>query len=685
VIALAAAAAGAGLALLRRPDPPANVLLITVDTLRADAVGAYGAPGEATPWIDRLAAGGVRFADAHAHNVLTLPSHANILSGRGPQQHGVRDNAGFRFPAGTETLATLLRARGYRTAAFVSAFPLDSRFGLDRGFDVYDDSFADASAPSGFLVQERGGPETVARARAWLDTKDARPWLCWIHLYEPHFPYRPREPWASRFAGNPYRGEVAAADAALQPLLEPLLALGKRGRTLVVLTADHGEALGEHGEATHGIFAYEATLKVPLVLYEPGRTSPRVVTAPASHVDLMPTVLAALGVPAPSGLTGRDLLSPAPAPPTYFEALSGALNRGWAPLRGLIRDGVKYVDLPLPELYDLRADPHETRNLAAQQPQRLAQMRALVPPWGGAVERSAEDADARARLRGLGYVAGAPAPAGRAYSEDDDPKRLIALDALLQDAAARYMEGDLRGALEHCRELVRRRPDMALGWLQLAQLERESANLTAAIDALRRALALAPADTMARALLGSTLTQAGHAGEAVALLEPAVRGGEADPDVLTAYGLALARLRRFDEAQTLFERARAADPTNAQAAVELGTVHMMADDRARARAAFEDALRLNPRAARAHSALAFLAAEEGRVDEAMGRWRSAVALDGRESEKLLALAALLLQRGREDEARAYLRFFVEAAPPAAYGAQVARARAWLEGGPAPAR
>ncbi|HET7747013.1 MAG TPA: sulfatase, partial [Vicinamibacteria bacterium] len=391
---------------------PPHVLLVTIDTLRADAVGAYGAARAATPRMDRLAAGGARFDDAHAHNVVTLPSHANILSGRHPHEHGVRDNAGFRFPARLETLATLLAAGGYRTGAFVSAFPLDSRFGLARGFQVYDDDFADATSRPAFQVQERRAEETVARARRWLDASGGAPAFAWVHLYEPHFPYAPPEPFASAFRDDPYRGEVAATDAALGPLLDPILAAGADGRTLVVLTSDHGEALGEHGEATHGIFAYEATLRVPLVLYAPGRVTPRVVKEPARHVDLLPTILAALGLPAPEGLPGRDLLSSAPptAATTYFEALSGSLNRGWAPVHGVIHERHKLVDLPLVELYDLAADPGESNDLAARDPQRVEKLRGLLRTLRAgdvAAARTPETAEARERLESLGYLAAA--------------------------------------------------------------------------------------------------------------------------------------------------------------------------------------------------------------------------------------------------------------------------------------
>ena len=665
-----------------RREAGLSVLLLTVDTLRADAVGAYGASGDPTPWMDRLAAAGVLFRDAHAHNVVTLPSHANILSGRHPYEHGVRDNAGFRFPTDVETLATLLQSRGYRTGAFVSAFPLDSRFGLARGFDVYEDAFADAEARPAFLVQERAGAATAELARRWIEAQGGRPWLAWVHVYEPHFPYAPPEPFSSRFR-DPYAGEVAAADAALRPLVEPVLAQGRDSRTLVVLTADHGEARGDHGEATHGIFAYEATLKVPLLLHQPRLLRPGAVDMAARHVDLLPTILDALEVAAPEGLPGRSLMpllagEPAGTTVTYFEALSGQLNRGWAPLRGAIRDGLKYVDLPLPELYDLRGDPGESRNLAAAQPERAAALRAILdrPPD---VERTgsaaAESAETRQRLRALGYV-GASAPAKARYGEEDDPKRLIDLDAMMQDVVTLYLERDLEGARRRCRELLQRRPDMTVALLQLAQLEREAGDLDAAVEALRRAVAQAPADATAAALLGASLTQAGRAVEAVDLLEPYAEASHPDVEVLTTRALALARLGRIPDALAILDRARAVDPSSAMVLVHAGTVRLMAGQRAEARAAFEEALARNPGLARAHSSLAFLAAEDGRSDEALERCRKAVALDPREWPKVLALGSLLWQKGRQAEARSYLELFAAGAPPV-YAREIDRVKVWL--------
>ncbi len=670
-----------------RREAGLSVLLITVDTLRADAVGAYSGRAGLTPWIDRLASRGVVFDDAHAHNVLTLPSHANILSGRYPVDHGVRDNAGFRFPQGTDTLATLLAARGYRTAAFVSAFPLASRFGLGRGFEFYDDAFVGAGARPAFLEQERPGTETVARTRRWLEAQRGRPFFCWVHVFEPHYPYQPPEPFAARFPGDPYHGEVAAADAALGPLLEPVLAAGGQGRTLVVLTSDHGESLGEHGELTHGIFAYEATLRVPLILYQPRLFDARRVFAPARHVDLLPTILDALALAPPAGLPGRSLLrvaagAPAEETTSYFEALSGQLNRGWAPLTGVIHDRVKYIDLPIPELYDLGVDAREDSNLAGRQPRQLEEWRNLLAPLRsrpGPAGRQAEDRETQERLRSLGYLAGGSAPAKQRYTESDDPKNLIAIDGRLQEIAGRFFAGDLPGALARGRDLVALRPQMPLAWLYLAHLQREAGDLAGAVESLRKAHALGPRDATTLSLLGAYLTQAGRPREAVALLAPAAGGAEPDLDILASLGLALAKLGRTSEALEVLGRARVQEPRNPMVLVQLGAVQLMAGHREPAREAFETALKLNPDSVRAHSSLGLMAAEDGHADRALEHWRAAVALDPQECESLLTLGVLLWRRGRPADGRLYLDLFLASAPPARYASEIERVRGLLAG------
>ena len=690
---MGAGALAAGLAALalwsRSPGPirrehGLDVLLITIDTLRADALGCYGNAAVETPWIDRLAAGGVRFAQAHAQNVMTLPSHANILSGRYPFDHGVRDNSGFRFPRGTETLATLLAAHGYRTGAFVSAFPLDSRFGLDRGFEVYDDQLGDPETRTAFLMPERPGARTIEAAQKWRTAQGTARTFTWLHLYEPHFPYAPPEPFASRYARSLYHGEVAYADTLLGPVLEPLLRAGADGRTLVVLTGDHGEGLGEHGEKTHGIFAYESTLHVPLILYAPRLFGPRAVMDRVRHIDLLPTVLDALGLDAPGGLPGRSLLPLAAgrvsaAPSSYFEALSSSVNRGWAPLTGLARDRLKFIDLPIPEIYDLEADPHETRNLATLRTQDLDTLRGQLARMrvdDHGLTRTTESAETREKLRSLGYVS-ATAAGKEHYTEADDPKRLIGLDAAIQDVDSLYQAGHLDAAIARVRTVLQDRPGMPLALAHLAFLLRERGDLDGAVATLRRSLALNPDDPDAAALLGAYLNESGRGEEAAAVLAPYAAQKDPDLDILMARGAGLVQAGRTDEAAATFNRALAIDPSNATAKANLGTVSLATRDFPRARAILEESLALDPNVSRAHNALGVIAAETGRPDEAITHWKRAVELNPREWDTLFNLAMLLRQRGLPSEARPYVERFVRGAPPAQYAADIRKLRAFL--------
>jgi arylsulfatase A-like enzyme/Tfp pilus assembly protein PilF len=675
--------------------PARNVLLVTIDTLRADAVGAYGNRTVATPWMDRLAAAGVRFDQAHASTVVTLPSHANILSGVYPFRHGVRENAGFRFPANAETIATLLRARGYRTGAFVSAFPLDARFGLTRGFDVYDDRFAKGEANVAFRVPERPATATIAAALAWIGQRDAaassaapRPWFAWVHLYEPHFPYSPPEPYASRYRGAPYFGEVTATDAALGPLLKPSLDGPGDADTLVVLTADHGESLGEHGEMTHGLFAYEGTLRVPLVLFQRSAIKPQTVTAPVRHVDLLPTILDAVGAPAGASLDGRSLLplagggAPEPAA-TYFESLSASLNRGWAPLYGVSRGSLKYIDLPIPELYDLAADPGEAYDLSTSRPGEMRELQRLLAALRAddrGATPSRERAETREQLRSLGYLSGT-APRKEHYTEADDPKRLIDIDSQIDGVVSTYQRGDLRRAIELGEQVVERRPDMPLSLVHLAFLYNEAGDHPRAAAAIGRALALNPAADDVAALAGAYLTEADRPDEAVTLLAGYVAAPQPDVDVLIAYGVALASSGRPREALEAFERARSLDASNGLPLVNAATVYLTSGDRERAAAAFGEALKIDPTLARAHNGLGVIAAERKDYTAALDHWMKAVALDPHDFRTLFNLGDLLVRLGRPSEARPYWERYLAVAPRGLEASDRARVQHWLSNQP----
>ncbi len=660
-----------------RREPGQNVLLVTIDTLRADALGSYGDRAAATPVLDRLAQAGVLFERARAHNVVTLPSHANILSGRYPFQHGLRDNAGYRFPADLDTIATLLKGRGYRTGAFVSAFPLDSRFGLDRGFDLYDDQLGDPERVASFRMTERPGAATVAAARRFVVSDPGRPWFCWVHLYEPHAPYEPQGALAARFADAPYKGEVAAADEALGPLLDPLLSAGREGHTLVVVTSDHGESLGEHGEKTHGVFAYEATLRVPLILYAPALFGPRVVADPVRHVDILPTVLDALGAPLPADLPGRSLMPLAsgraePPAASYFEALTAAANRGWAPLYGVVREERKYIDLPLPELYDLGADPAEATNLVPSRPVALEELRSLLSALRVEPARPGpqpESAETRERLRSLGYLTAVAAPRSK-LTEADDPKRLIVYERRLEELVARQAEGDLDGAREVGRELVRVQADSPLALMHVAVVEHDAGQGDHAISLLEHALAVSPEEPQVAALLGRYLTEAGRPAEAVKRLRRAAERVTPDVDVLIALGAALARAGSRDAALRELTRARDIDPTNALCWLNLGTVHLMAGELDDARAAFRAALDREPTLARAHTSLGVVEARAKNADAALGHWKRALELNPAEYDALFNAGTFLLEAGRREEAMSFLARFAREAPPALYAADI---------------
>ena len=691
--------APASLAVVRTPDQ--NVLLVTIDTLRADALGCYGGQA-ATPNLDRLAADGVRYDFAHAHAVMTLPSHASILTGLYPFQHGIRENSGYRLPPGTQTLATLVGSQGYDTGAFIGGFPLDSRFGLDAGFGLYDDQMNETQQSSEFALAERPADVVVRRALDWLGARQRR-WFAWVHVFDPHAPYRPPGEYAARYASNPYAGEVAFVDAALGPLLDRVRSAADRP-TLVIVTGDHGEGLGDHGEATHGMFAYEATLRIPLVIAQIGaqigaqvggasREAPAggrgVVSAqPVQHVDLAPTVTAALALGAPAQGPGRSLLDPiadgdANARASYFEALSPSLNRGWAPLRGVLVGRGKFIDLPLWETYDLARDPAETANLADKDPARRqvleARLREFGPTDPGA--RRAEDPETIARLRSLGYTSGSPSALRKAYTEDDDPKRLVDLDQAMHRGLVLFQEGRAREAIDVYRGIVSRRPDMTIASLHLAFLQWEAGEAGQAIATLKAARDKAAADPEVEWRLGMYVSETGATAEALPLLEQAGRQPGAGVDALNALGICYARAGRSADALATFQRILTIDARDAMAWQNIGSVHLQAGRRDEAREAFRRSIEINPGWAASYTGLGVVELQSGNRRAAIAAWTQAVDLNPSDFDALFNLATELINDGQAAAARPYVERFVRAAPPAFYAKDIARLRAWLARSP----
>jgi arylsulfatase A-like enzyme/Flp pilus assembly protein TadD len=673
-------------------DADQNILLVTIDTLRADALSSYGGPA-LTPNLDRLASHGARFTFAHAHAVTTLPSHTSILTGQLPYEHGMRDNSGFRVKAGTATLATRLKALGFATGAFVGGFPLTKRFGLTPGFDVYDDQMPEMKGIGAVSMPERRADVVVARAAEWINKQQGR-FFGWVHVFDPHSPYRPPDEYHRTYTAQPYYGEVAFVDHALGPLFERLGSIARP--TVVIVTADHGESLGEHGEATHGMFAYEPTLHVPLIVARviPGRREPAgtVIDVPVRHVDIAPTVLDAIGAVVDRTMAGaslRDVIRTGSSGdrPAYFESMTYHLVRGWAPLRGVLVNREKFIDLPIAELYDLQTDPSEIRNGAPQNPARLQVLSNILRTYNTAAPQrpGPEAAEAVAALRSLGYVSG-NAPAKGAYTENDDPKRLVEIDRDLHTATDLFENGRRDDAIGLLERAIARRPDTADAYISLAHAYWQGGQPREAIAALERGLESGAPDRDIRIRLGLYLAESGsNATRAIALLQHMASD---DVEALNGLGVAYGDAGRFDDAIQTFMRVIALDPTNGIAYQNLGSMTLRKalaarsdSDRQRdlrqAETYARQALELDPSLPDAHTTMGVILASTGRKQEAIESWTRAVALDGEQFNALYNLWSELTAAGARDEAVKYGRQFVATAPPAFFKSDIERVQTFL--------
>jgi arylsulfatase A-like enzyme/Flp pilus assembly protein TadD len=652
------------------PTKP-NILLITVDTLRPDHLGCYGSKTVRTPAADALASRGALFTRAFAHTPLTLPSHTNILLGLTPNAHGIHDNSGFIVREDFVTLAGWLKAQGYTTGAFVGAFPLDSRFGLVQGFDVYDDNYG-TQGPTDMVFVERKADIVVARALEWLKGRTG-PWFLWVHLFDPHQPYEPPEPFLSQYPGRPYEGEIAYADSAVGKLLGFLDEQKIRDRTAVIYTADHGEALGEHGETTHGYFAYNATLQVPLILALPG-VKPARVDVNVCHVDIFPTVCDLVGGKKPEGLQGRSLLTLAngkgrPSQPIYFEALTAYYNRGWAPLRGYILGQDKFVDSPIPEIYDLEKDFAELDNLApktdlAARRKTLADlMRTEASPLADKAGQAMDRATAE-KLRSLGYLASPQKPAKKEFTAKDDLKTLLPYHAKWMQATVAYSAGRSAEGIRLLKEIVTERKDFDLAYTYLANFYQEQKRPADAEAVLREALANNPASFRINTALGIIMIDNGRFDEAIDVLNKSLASIDFDPETWNYLGVAYWNTGRFDEALEAYERALSLDSNYAIVFNNRGSLFLSryfkdkrADDLAHAREDFRKAVELDPKYASAWNGLGVSSSQRGDLDDAITAWKMAVELKPDFGFALYNLGLGLLGRGDKAEAlRSFTRY-----------------------------
>jgi arylsulfatase A-like enzyme/Tfp pilus assembly protein PilF len=612
--------------------PAYNVVLITIDTLRPDHLGCYGYTSIQSPYIDRLAGSGARFTQAFTPVPVTLPAHTSLLTGMFPLATGVHDFMGNRVPPGSATLARILHDHGYSTAAFIGAPVLDSRFGLDQGFDVYFDHFKLAGREEVRLdSMKRPGDQVVDEAQKWLTHHPPQPVFLWVHLYDAHSPYRPPEPYAERYRGRPYDGEIAFADAQVGRLMNTLSRQGILEKSLLVLASDHGESLGEHGEKTHGFFIYNATLHIACIIKVPG-DAPRVVTDEVSLVDVMPTVLQGLGIPVPAGVQGRSLLGLVAgragegASNLYAESYPPLLHFGWNSLRSLQSRGWKYIETTRPELYDTRADPKELKNLfpthlalALDMSKRLHTLVSqYIPAPGGAAPGDAQADPALLKsLRSLGYVAvstGTTADAGgRALP---DPKDRIQAYELVSAALTDEDQGRYAESLRKLQQAEKIGPHSRTIHFLMASQYFHLKDFTHAAAYYQSALDLDPKNSVAAYYLGLSRLETGDLEAAERAFQHALELDPANFSAAFNLGVVFSRRQQAQPAIESFQHAIKILPDYAEAHEALGELYLYLDRPQEAARELERAVTIAPHMAKAHSQLAQAYAALGLQDKA---------------------------------------------------------------------
>ena len=661
---------------------PRHIVLVTIDTLRADRLGCYGNRDVATPNLDRLAREGALMSQATSHVPLTRPSHVTIFTGLYPAQHNIRDNVSSSLGDDVPTLAEQFERAGFETAGFVSSVVLSSQSGLARGFGTYSQKFADEEENDARFLNtiQRRGDVATAEAVDWINGHGANRFFVWLHLYDPHDPYEPPEPYASRYADRPYDGEVAWSDELVGRLDRGLADAGIRDDTLLVVTSDHGEGLGEHRESVHGFFVYETTLHVPMIARGPGVRPGTRIDATTRLIDVFPTLLTAAGLPVPAGPNrpgrslfrawkGEETLSDEPS---FAESLTPLVHYGWSDLRS-VRDGRwKYILAPRPELYDLSRDAQELNDLEPSEPARARAMRAGLERQlrSEAAQTRATGAapavspDLLEKLGALGYVSpGAPSSGGATGA---DPKDKIdeykTLNRLMREGLVELRAKHYAASADRMRALIGKGVDSFEVHYYFARALAGQRKCPEAVGHFIRALDLLPAFGQAYLGLADCQMAAGNATAAAGTLERGAAANPRDLQVLERTAELWRRLERPDKAIALYERELPLAPSDALVRVRLGELYRDASNPTRAIALLQEAVRLDPQQASYWNSLGMVLGGAGDLPGAERAFREATGRDARDAQYAYNLGLALERRGNAGEASSWFRKALERDP-----------------------
>ncbi len=649
-----------------------NVLLISIDTIRPDRLSCYSSEHLKTPHIEALASKGVVFDRAFAHNPTTLPSHVNILLGTTPLHHGVHANANFKVVDDHVTLAEFLKEKGYATGAFIGAFPLDSRFGLSQGFDLYDESYP-SSPSSAFSAPERKAEEVIDLAIDWLSSQRSK-WFSFIHLWDPHTMYAPPEPYLTRFKGDLYSGEVAYVDAELGKLFDYLEDRGFLENTVVILTGDHGESLGEHGEATHSYFAYNSTIWVPLLIAAPGLDPGRCADY-VCHVDIFPTICDLLQFNKPSFLQGVSLHpifegKRIKKRQIYIESLDPYFNSGAAPLRGFIEEKMKFLDSPLPEYYDLSTDFNEENNIVQKIDLKKHQetLKDLMDQFSASQKKansSKIDREALDKLRSLGYVSSTYANVRKNFGPEHDLKTLLPSQQRLDEAIILYDNGKTEESVKILEEIIREKKDLARAYLALYPMYNALGKPEKSLQVLEEGSRHNPDNYDILTSYGTLLIETGDLDRGIDVFQKAL--GLIDFDPMAWNYLGLAFWRKGDEQKALenYQKALAVDGTFAMTYANLGGLHFSKFSRTRQKSDyfqameyFKKAIEYDPDSAIAYKWLGVGYKIGGNVDAAITIWKRALELNPADGSVLLDLGKAHLEKNEKPTALEYFERYL---------------------------